>query len=99
MGSIKQSAENYVAPTTKNIADLEVVSIDQEIVERTHKEGTPDEYKINVVVIDGDDHRVPDVVLKQLKGLVKAKPKMTAFKVTKEGTTKTNTTYQTIPMD
>ncbi len=98
MASIKDEAQAYEPPQTKNIADLEAVSVEQEVIERVFKEGTDDEFRINVVAIGGEDYRVPDVVLKQLKAMVKEKPLMTTFKVTKEGTG-LKTSYTVIPLD
>lgn len=98
MPSIKEAAENYVPASSITIADLEAVSASQDIIEKTYKEGTDDEYTNNVIVQNGKDYRVPDVVLKQLKAMVKAKPDMTTFKVNKEGTG-INTSYTVIPLD
>ncbi len=98
MPSIGESAENYVPASTLTIADLEDVSVKEEVIEKTYKEGTDDEYTNNVIVQSGKDYRVPDVVLKQLKVMIEAKPKMTTFKVKKEGTG-INTSYTVIPLD
>ena len=98
MASIKDNAEAIEPASTKNIADLEAVSVKQEIIERKYKEGTADEFKLNVVVINGEDYRVPDVVLKQLKVMIGEKPQMTTFKVKKEGTG-LKTSYTVIPLD
>jgi len=86
MGSIKENAQAYEAPQTKNVADLEAVSVEMNLLERKFKEETDDEFKINVIVIDGEDYRVPDVVLKQLKAILEEKPNLKTFKVKKEGT-------------
>lgn len=100
MASIKDTAKDYVPASTLTIADLEAVSVDQEIISKKYKEGTDDEYVNNVIVgvNDGKDYRVPDVVLKQLKVMVKEKPDMKTFKVNKEGEgIKTN--YTVIPLE
>ncbi len=98
MTSIKESAENYVPAPSLTIADLEAVSVQQEIVDKKYKEGTEDEYINKVIIQNGKDYRVPDVVLKQLKVMVKEKPNMTSFKVNKEGTG-LKTAYTVIPLD
>jgi len=98
MASIKEEAQAYEPTQTKNVADLEVVSAQQEIIAKTYKEDTEDEFTINVVTIDGEDYRVPDVVLKQLKVMVEEKPNMTTFKVKKEGTG-LKTSYTVVPLD
>ena len=98
MTSVKEAAENYVPASAITIADLEAVSVQQEIVEKTYKEDTPDAYTNNVIVIDGKDYRVPDVVLKQLKVMSAEKPDMKTFKVKKEGEG-IKTTYTVIPLE
>jgi hypothetical protein len=98
MATVKESAENYVPASSLTIADLEAVSVSADIVEKTYKEGTDDEYTNNVIVQEGKNYRVPDVVLKQLKVMIEEKPDMTAFKVKKEGEGIT-TTYTVIPLD
>ncbi len=99
MASISEEAENYVPATTKNIADLEAVSINQEMFTRIKKEGTPEEFTYDCIVIKDEDYRVPKSVLKQLKTFKEEKPEMTTFKVKKEGTTQNDTTYTVIPLD
>ncbi len=98
MTTVKESAENYVPASSLTIADLEAVSVSQEIVKKTYKENTADEYTNNVIVQEGKDYRVPDVVLKQLKVMIKEKSEMKTFKVNKEGEGKT-TTYTVIPLE
>ena len=98
MSSIKEEAQAYEPASTKNIADLEVVSVKQEVVAKTYKEGTEDVFTINVVTVSGEDYRVPDVVLKQLKVMVEEKPNMTSFKVKKEGSG-LKTSYTVVPLD
>lgn len=86
MGSIKDNAQAYEAPKTLNVADLEAVSVDMNLIERKFKEGTEDEFTINVINVNGEDYRVPDVVLKNLKAILEVKPDLKTFKVKKEGT-------------
>lgn len=99
MVSIKDAAQSYVPASSLNIADLEEVSVEEDIVEKTYKEGEDDEYTNNVLVRDGKDYRVPDVVLKQLKVQVAAKPDMKTFKVNKEGSGINGTTYTVISLE
>lgn len=98
MPSIRESAENFIPPSNLTIADLEAVSVKEQVIEKTYKEGTDAEYSNNVIVQSEKDYRVPDVVLKQLKVMIKNKPDMTTFKVEKEGTG-INTNYTVIPLD
>jgi hypothetical protein len=98
MATVRESAENFVPASSLTIADLEAVSVSEDIVEKTYKEGTADEYTNNVIVKEGKDYRVPDIVLKNLKAVLKEKPNMTTFKVTKEGEG-IHTSYTIIPLD
>lgn len=98
MATVKELAENYVPASSLTIADLEAVSASQEIIEKTYKKDTDDEYTNNVIVQGDKDYRVPDTVLKQLKVMIAEKPEMTTFKVKKEGEGIT-TTYTVIPLD
>lgn len=98
MTTIKESAENYVPASSLTIADLEAVSVSTEIVKKTYKKDTPDEYTNNVIVQDGKDYRVPDVVRKQLKVMISEKPDMKTFKVKKEGEG-IQTAYTVVPLE
>ena len=101
MTSIGQEAEEYKPQQTKNIADLNVVPKDTPIEERTFSftdpEGETKEVTIKVISIDGEDYRVPAIVLKQLKEHIAANPALESFKVSKTGTG-LNTAYTVIPL-
>ena len=97
MTDIKEAAQNYEPASTKNIAELPKVSVASEIVEKTFKEGTAEEFKVNVINVDGEDYRVPDSVLNNLKAILEEKPDLQSFKVKKEGTD-LRTRYTVIPL-
>jgi len=101
MATIGEAADNYQASTkTMNIADLERVSIDLQIVEDSFEFTKGDETKIvtqEVIVIEDIKYRVPVTVKQQLKVLLEDNPNMKFFKVKKSGTTKDDTRYQVIP--
>jgi len=98
MANIKEEAQAYEPPQTKNIADLEAVPVNLELEDRegTNKEGKDFQYK--VVVVEEEDYRIPGVVLGDLKEILKVKPDLKFFKVTKKGTGVT-TKYTVIPLD
>jgi len=85
MGTIKDNAKAYEPPTTKNIAELERISVDLVIEERefTRQDGT--NFKVDVIVVDGEDYRMPTSVLKNLKAILEEKPDLKEFKVKKSG--------------
>ena len=96
MTTIKEAAEAYESKKTLNIADLPVVTTDIEVREETFKEGTKDEFTINIATIDDKEYRVPDSVLKSLQAILKEKPDLKSIKVVKSGEGM-NTEYTVIP--
>lgn len=97
MASIKQEALNHVSKETKNITELEQLSVNLETKEEVINEGTSEEWRQMITVIKGEDYRVPITVLKQLKEQLKAKPEMEHFRVTKTGSGM-KTVYTVIPL-
>ncbi len=85
MANIMDEAKAYEPPQTKNIADLERVPTDLEVEEREFTKEDGSTFKIKVVVINGEDHRIPLSVLKSLKSIVEEKPELKFFKVKKAG--------------
>ena len=85
MTSIKEQAKAYEPQQTKNISELDQVSVNLELQTETYKEGTPDEFSVNVTEIDGEKYRVPVSVLAQLKEILEEKPEMEYFKVRRSG--------------
>jgi len=99
MGTIKESAQNYEPKRMKNIADLEVVRTDSEFIENEkRKDQNNEEYTVSYFVFEGEEYRVPASILEQLKGILKAKPELKTFRVTKSGEGK-GTKYQVISLD
>lgn len=85
MGSIAQEAQEYQPRTTKNITDLEIVSTDVNVEDRTGKNNDGDEFSYKVVVIEGEEYRVPLTVLASLKEILAKKPDLKSFSVSKSG--------------
>jgi len=102
MATIGEAADNYKpSEKTMNIADLDRVSIDLQIVEDSFEFTKGDETKTvtqEVIVIDEVKYRIPVTVKQQLKVLREDNPKLKFFKVKKSGTTKDDTRYQAIPL-
>lgn len=98
MTTLKEEAKNYVPPTTKNISELAEVSTEIEVKtkEAVKKDGEKFTYKY--VEVNGEEYRVPGIVLGQLKEQVKANSSLQKFKVSKQGEGKTGTTYTVIPL-
>lgn len=91
------------ASKTKNIADLKEVATDIELIDDeftiidkvTKQEKT---VKQKVIIVDGDQFRVPNSVIGQLKVILEDNPNCKKFKVKKSGTTMDDTRYMVIPL-
>jgi len=97
MANLKEAALAYEAPQTLNIADLEVVSTDLDVQEKsgTNKDG--EDFSYNVVEIEGKQYRVPNSVLTELKTILEEKPELKKFRVKKTGQG-LQTRYTVIPL-
>ena len=98
MVKLKDESLNYEAPKTKNIADLEIVSVEIEVEDRVGKDSNGEEFKFKVVIVNGEDYRIPGSVLGGLREILKGKPNLKTFKVAKQGTGM-NTKYFVIPLE
>ena len=98
MASLRDSAKAYVPAQTKNIAELEAVSLDVPITEKagTSKEGTP--FSFHVATVMGEEYRVPSSVLNDIKTIMTAKPTLKSVRVIKKGQGM-NTSYTVIPLE
>ena len=94
MTSLKEFAKGYEPKQLKNIADLEIVPIEQLEV----KEELEAEFPYKYVEIEGERHRVTNSVIEQLKEIIKEKPNLKAIKVSKKGEG-LKTSYTVIPLD
>ena len=102
MAKISDAAKEYEPSTkTKNIADLDKVSTDLELVDDSFEFTKGDETKTvnqKVIIVNDEKYRVPVTVIQQLKVLLEDNPSLKEFKVKKSGTTKDDTRYQVIPL-
>ena len=97
MATIKEEAKNYVAPETKNIAELEKVSVDLELKTKVVHEGEADSFSYRYTEINDEEYRVPVVVIKQLKAQIEANKDLKFFRVAKTGAG-LKTEYTVIPV-
>ena len=96
MGSIKEQAQAYMPPQTKNIAELEYVDINTDMVVEEHTNSKGEDFTVNVATIEGNKYRVPNSVLEALKGIIEKFPDTKYFCVSKSGTGM-STKYQVLP--
>ena len=59
MAQLKQVAEDYVPPETKNIVELESVKVNVEVENKTVKPGTKDEFSYNYIMVNDEEYRMP----------------------------------------
>lgn len=85
MANMKETAMAYQPPQTKNIADLDMVNTDVEVLKKTVNEGTADEFSYNYILVEDVEYRVPNSVIKQVKAQLEANPDLTTFQVKKSG--------------
>ena len=97
MAKLSEEARVYEPKQTKNIAELDVVDLGLDVEDReaTNDEGKSFQYK--VVIVDGEEYRVPKSVLSQIKAQQEENPKLSKVKVKKTGIG-LNTTYTVIPL-
>jgi len=85
MATLRTSAKEYKAPTTKNICELKSVNTEMDIKHKVVNAGTEKEFEYDFIVVEKEEYRVPVSVLKQLQAQLQAKPSSVKFKVTKKG--------------
>lgn len=97
--TVRDAAESYEPKMTKSVADLESFSTEMEIHDDgigTDKSGK--EFHYNYILIEGEEYRIPDTVLNQIKTHLEEKPDTTKFKVKKTGEG-LKTRYQAVALD
>lgn len=92
-------AMEYEPPQTKNIADLEIVKTDAEVMTKEYTDSDGNPFSMKVITVEGIDYRVPVSVLKSLKAVLEEKPTLRTFKVKKTGEGVKNTRYTLIPLE
>lgn len=96
MTTIKEAAEAYVPQ--HNISELPSIDVNESIMEAVKKNKDGEEYKYKFIVREGEEYKIPNIVLSQLKTLRENNPKISTFKVIKKGEG-IKTSYQIIPLD
>ena len=92
MAKLIEEAQAYEPQKLKNIADLEVVSVDMDV-----KEEPEAEYPYKYIEVDGEKYVVKTSVLASLKAILEDNPNLTKFRVKKTGEGM-NTKYTVIPL-
>jgi hypothetical protein len=103
MANIKETALNYKAPETKNIAELTMIPVDVELTDKEFSKEVKAEdgsitqvpFTVTVFTLEEEEYRMPKTVLKQLKAQLEENTEIEFFKVKKEGSGM-NTVYTVI---
>lgn len=85
MATLKEEAQAYEPPITKNVTELEVVRTDLNILEKESENSEGKKFKYKYFVQDGQEYRVPNSVLEQLQTMLKANANLKIIQVTKTG--------------
>lgn len=98
--NIKESAQAYKPQQTKNIADLEKIPVDLEVLPKSFEtldaDGNTKIVEYNAVIVNEVEYRIPNSVLRDLKVLIAEDADLQFFKVIKTGEG-LKTTYTVIP--
>ena len=82
---------------TLNIADLEVVSTDLDVQEKTGTNKDGEDFTYNYIEVDGKQYRVPNSVLTELKAILEENAELKKFRVKKTGQG-LQTRYTVVPL-
>lgn len=97
MVTLGDEARQYEPPKTNNITDLKVVSTSMSLEDRESKDNDGKVFRYKVVVVDGEEYRVPTSVIGNLKVILEKKPDLKEFSVSKIGNGM-DTRYTVIPL-
>jgi len=99
MTTIKEAAQQYTPQHTKNIADLPEVNIEQiNLEDRQGTDNKGETFNYKVIVVDGEEYRVPGSVIGSIKGILQKKADLKRVSVSKTGEGM-NTRYTVIPIE
>lgn len=98
METIRECAKAYQPKQTRNVAELKSVSVDTSLEDREGIDQKGEPFKYKVMVVDGEDYRVPSKVIGDLKAILEKKPSLKSFSVSKKGSGM-NTQYTVIPLE
>lgn len=92
-------AKTYEGQATKNISDLKEVDVSLNLEDRESKDKEGRTFRYKVIVVNGEEYRVPSSVIGSLKAILEKKPTLKKFSVARQGKTRDDTKYTVIPLD
>ncbi len=75
MATLKETAQEYEPKQTHNIADLESFDISEDVQTRKGTNAEGEKYEYFVLVRDGEDYRIPNTVMNDIKNIIEANAK------------------------
>lgn len=96
--TIKEMANQYQPKTAKNITELKTVDVALVIESEEGTDSNNEPYSYNFIEVESVKYRMPDSVLRDLKGILEKKPNLKTFCVSKQGEGRL-TRYTVIPLD
>lgn len=98
MVTLKEQAAGYSTKLTRVVSELPYLDINSKLEDReaTDKKGNP--FKYQVVLVNGEEYRVPKGILRQLKKLIEIKPTLKSVRVVSDGKGM-DTNYTVIPLE
>lgn len=96
--NLREMSKAYEPKKTKNIADLEAVSLDVKISKTSGTDQEGKEFEFFVAEVGEDKYRVPSSVMEAIQTLLQNKPNVKTIKVVKKGTGM-NTSYSVIELE
>ena len=96
MATLKEEAQQYEAPQTLNIADLDKIPIDIELQTATGKNSEGVDFNYKFTEIEGKKYRIAGSIIGGIKAILQKMPKLTHVSVIKQGQGM-NTRYTVIP--
>ena len=85
MVTFKDAAKAFQPKKIKNIVDLDQVDVNLNLQNGSGTDSNNNPFTYLYVEVNGEEFRVPDSVISQLKDILEARPDMQKFKVKKTG--------------
>ena len=96
MATLKEEAMAYEPPQTLNIADLDKIPVDIEVVTKEGKNKDGKDFEYLSASINGKEYRIAGSILGGIKAILQKMPNLKYVSVIKQGQGM-NTRYQVIP--
>lgn len=97
MSTIAEESKNYEGKRMKSIVELKEVSVAMELKSRDLVNREGESFTVRYIEVNGEEFRVPDSVLSNLKIILESNPSLKTFMVRSSGTGLA-TSYTVVPL-